>query len=691
MGIMDDDDLDEVVPSEDTIVSFEEGSDVEEEQMKLSPVSEYVRERFNRSRLKRNSDETRWLEAYQNYRGIYSSAVQFTDTEKSRVFIKITKTKVLAAYAQIVDVLFAGGKFPIGIEPSPIPNGDTADSIYFDPEEKDELQNEVSPTIARPDILGPFKKMLSDRMGDKMKEGAGKTPTSQTFEPTKVAARKMEKKIHDQLEESDASKHLRFFASELCLFGHGVMKGPFVVNKEYPKWSSEGVYTPKFEQIPKVDSVSIWNFYPDSEARSIEDCSYTVERHRYSKYQLRDLKKRPNFRSDSIDTAVLMGPNYIPEFWESILEDNTSTGTTERYEILEFWGLVDRELLEEGGVELPPELSEKEDFQANIWVCNGQVLRLILNPFTPSNIPYYAVPYEINPYSFFGVGVAENMSDTQAVMNGSMRMAIDNAAISGNIIIEIDETNMVPGQSLDIYPGKVFRRAGGAPGQAIFGTTFPNVTNQLMQLYDKARQLSDEATGMPSYAHGGTNIGGVGKTAAGMSMLMGAASQNIKAVVRNIDDYLLSKLGKSLFAFNMQFNFDEEFIGDLAIVAKGTDSLMRNEVRSQRLLQFLQITADPGSAPFVKRDYILREIATSLDLDADKVLNDPREAAIQATLMKEMNDIMGIQPQQAGTPQQVPQGGINDSTGTGGGNIAPGNAPEPQTQGFTGGQPPQQI
>jgi len=29
-----------------------------------------------------------------------------------------------------------------------------------------------------------------------------------------------------------------------------------------------------------------------------------------------------------------------------------------------------------------------------------------------------------------------------------------------------------------LYPGKVFRRQGGAPGQAIFGTKFPNVSSE---------------------------------------------------------------------------------------------------------------------------------------------------------------------------------------------------------------------
>ena len=67
----------------------------------------------------------------------------------------------------------------------------------------------------------------------------------------------------------------------------------------------------------------------------------------------------------------------------------------------------------------------------------------------------------ITPYSFFGVGIAENMDDTQTLMNGFMRMAIDNAALSGNLIIEVDETNLTPGQDLSVYPGKVLPQGWG--------------------------------------------------------------------------------------------------------------------------------------------------------------------------------------------------------------------------------------
>ena len=74
---------------------------------------------------------------------------------------------------------------------------------------------------------------------DNIKKGAGTTPTSVTFSPAMIAAKKMQKKIQDQLDESSASKHLRSTAFEMALFGTGVMKGPFAVDKEYPSWDDE--------------------------------------------------------------------------------------------------------------------------------------------------------------------------------------------------------------------------------------------------------------------------------------------------------------------------------------------------------------------------------------------------------------------------------------------------------------------
>jgi len=648
-------------------------------------------ERYKRSEDYRYQDEQRWLKAYRNYRGLYGPDVKFTEAEKSRVFIKVTKTKTLAAYGQIVDVLFANQKFPLSVEPTELPEGVVGD-VSFDPNEPEQARELESPygfagdgndlppgatEISLMDKLGPLKSKL-EPIEDKLKEGVGKTPSAITFSPAMIAAKNMQKKIHDQLEESGANKHLRSASFEMALFGTGIMKGPFAVDKEYPNWNEEGTYDPKFKTVPQVNYVSVWNFYPDPDANNMEEAQYVLERHKMSRSQLRALKKRPYFRDTVIDEAIQMGENYNKEYWEDDLSDYAPEHGVDRFEVLEYWGMVDTTLIEEQGVEIPAELQDFDELQANIWICNGKLIRMVLNPFKPAKIPYVAAPYELNPYSFFGVGIAENMDDTQTLMNGFMRMAVDNAVLSGNLIVEVDETNLVPGQDLSLYPGKIFRRQGGAPGQAIFGTKFPNVSSENMMLFDKARVLADESTGFPSFAHGQTGVQGVGRTASGISMLMNAASGSIKTVIKNVDDYLLRPLGEGLFRFNMQFDFDPSIKGDLEVRARGTESLMANEVRSQRLMQFLSVASNPALAPFAKFQYIIREIAKSMDLDPDKVTNNMDEAALQAEIMK------GFQAPQA--EQEAPVAGVDamDTSGAGGGNIGVGQAPVPNEQGFTG-------
>ena len=204
-------------------------------------------ERYHRADDYRQQDEERWLRSYRNYRGQYGSDVQFTEAEKSRVFIKVTKTKTLAAYGQIIDVLFANNKFPLTVDPTELPEGVVSD-VSFDPKEPEQLRSSDMEEVVSPygfkgdgkDIpAGATEKTLSEMLGplkdkfegiDNVKEGVGKTPSAITFSPAMIAAKTMQKKIQDQLEESSASKHLRSTAFEMALFGTGVMKGPFAVD-----------------------------------------------------------------------------------------------------------------------------------------------------------------------------------------------------------------------------------------------------------------------------------------------------------------------------------------------------------------------------------------------------------------------------------------------------------------------------
>jgi hypothetical protein len=510
----------------------------------------------------------------------------------------------------------------------------------------------------------------------------------------------MERLIHDQVEESNGGSELRNALLECTLFGTGIIKGPFNYDKTVSRWVKEDnkrVYNPLQVRVPRIEFVSIWDFFPDPSATSIDECEYVFHRHKLNRSQLRALSKMPYFDKDAIRECLIMGANYEEKDYEHELKDDQRVDEygSEQYEVLEYWGIMDGQSAKEVGMELPTDVDDLDEVQINAWVSNGKLLRCVVNPFTPYRLPYNSFPYEKNPYSFFGIGVAENMDDSQQIMNGHARMAIDNLAMSGSLVFDVDETALVGGQSMEIYPGKIFRRQAGMPGQSIYGMKFPNTSTENMMMFDKFRQLADEQTGIPSYSHGMTGVQSMTRTASGMSMLLGAASLNIKTVVKNLDDFLLKPLGKAYYQWNMQFfEGDLPIEGDLEIHAMGTNSLMQKEVRSQRLTMFLQTAQNPAIAPFVKISKIVSELAYSLDLDPDEILNDADEAAIMAQIIGVQNvgqatGSEAVSPDQQqgtmggiqGTPEQPQEQGV---TGTGGGNIGTGNVPQPGEGEFSG-------
>ena len=306
---------------------------------KAGHIIDLVMSKFKKAEDARFVDEQRWMGAYRNYRGIYNSEVQFTEAEKSRVFVKVTKTKTLAAYGQIVEVLFGSQKFPLAIDPTSLPEG-VAETVHFDsnPKATEEASEGLKeafgplPTFGPNTVLEPGDTVnsIKERLGalakklapveDKLVEGPGTLPTSLNYSPALVAAKKMQKKIHDQLEESGANKQLRLSSFELALFGTGIMKGPFAVNKEYPNWNDEGEYEPTIKTVPSTSHVSLWNFYPDADAANMDEAEYIVERHKLSRSQVRALKGRPFFRDNAIDKSLSMGESYEKK-WRMTLKN----------------------------------------------------------------------------------------------------------------------------------------------------------------------------------------------------------------------------------------------------------------------------------------------------------------------------------------------------------------------------------
>lgn len=685
------------------------------EDVEVSNLVATIKDRFKLASVAKEPHERRMVEAYQNYRGVYGKDVKFRRSEKSRVFVKATKTKVLAGYGQIIDIVFGGSSFPIGVRETEVPEGaEKYAHLSTQPQAtQEQLPDEEAPALpynvgyagdgkelGAGTTFGSLRELFGGKKSKKEQvttPGPAPAPEIPQISPAKEAAENMQKLIHDQLEESSSVNEVSNAVFEQVLLGTGVIKGPFTYIKTLNKWvkdeeTGKRVYKPVQVKVPRIEFVSVWDAYPDPNATSKEDLLWFIHRHRLNESQMRGLTRMPLFDTEEISAAIKDGPNYVKQAYENDVNSSKEEGSgknfSDRYEVLEYWGCMGEEEAKEVGLTIPEGQQGLGEIQVNAWICGNRLLRIVVNPFTPARIPYHIFNYEKNPYSIFGIGVPENMADSQKVMNGHARMAIDNLALAGGMVFDIDEGALVPGQDMEIYNGKIFRRLSGQPGQSVYALKFPNTANENMMMFDKFRQLADESTGLPSYSHGQTGVQSMTRTASGMSMLLGAASLNIKTVISNLDNQLFRPLGQDFFFWNMQYHEGELPIeGDLEVRAMGTSSLMQKEVRSQRLIMFLQTAMGlPSVAPYVRANTIIKELAKSLDLDPSEVINSPEEAQLAAAIIGmqrgqipgEEAAAFGQEPSGmgglAGVSPNTPNTG---STGTGNGNIGTGAVPRP--------------
>ena len=255
--------------------SMPEDGEMEDNKQQSALVG-IVQSKFQQCETTRRDDELRWLQSYHNYRGRYLKDVKFRENEKSRVFVKVTKTKVLAAYGQLIDVLFGTNKFPLSIQETRVPEG-IAEYAHLNPLKEMQGDENLNPT---PGVEGNMDYMPREEMdiplqngglgfpgdGRELPKGAtfntlkdlelgslqeeyeeadlspgpAPSPEMPQIKPAQIAARRLEKLIHYQIEESNGSIALRNAIFESCLLGTGIVKGPFTYNKTLHRYTDTG-------------------------------------------------------------------------------------------------------------------------------------------------------------------------------------------------------------------------------------------------------------------------------------------------------------------------------------------------------------------------------------------------------------------------------------------------------------------
>ena len=210
-----------------------------------------------------------------------------------------------------------------------------------------------------------MKKILlgeNDENAKNFVEGPSMTGQDPELTPARDAAARMEKLIHDQIEESNGATELRSALFEASLLGTGIIKGPFTYDKTLHRWevdpkTKKRIYKPTTVKVPRVEFCSVFDAFPDPNARNMEEAEWFIQRHKLSRSQVRALKNRPYFDTTKINKVLDSPPDYVNKDYENELmaENNQVYPANDRYEVLEYWGILDRKALEEMGMDLSGE------------------------------------------------------------------------------------------------------------------------------------------------------------------------------------------------------------------------------------------------------------------------------------------------------------------------------------------------
>jgi hypothetical protein len=420
------------------------------------------------------------------------------------------------------------------------------------------------------------------------------------------------------------------------LLGTGIVKGPLPISyyvTVYEATEDDVISMEKEKVAPYLQSVKIWNLYPDMNVTDPEEQEGCFERHVMSKHDVRRLLKRKGFRNDIIRQHLVDHPNGdatkkpfemdLEKLDERLTPKNAfeapeATATQKmigrKYEILEYWGYVSGKELQAVGCDIPESYLE-EEMPATVWILGNNIIKAVKNDMKVKDIPYHWFYFDKDETSIFAEGLPRITRHSQLTVCAASRMMLNNAAICSGPQFEVNATLVINEDVNDIHPMKVWVREGrGADAQypAIRILNIDSHIPEYISIIDQFIKFGDIESTLPTWFITDPNAMS-NETSTGVSMRMSSMTLTVRDIVRNFDEHQESVI-KALYAWNMEFNDKPEIKGDYKVRARGSSSLVTKEVRMQSLNQFA-LTLTPEDWVYIPRRKFLEERIKANDLD----------------------------------------------------------------------------
>ena len=571
------------------------------------------------------------LDALRAKRGEYhpQKLSKLKEQGSSEIYMMLFGTKARQYKALMSDVVLGtGADKPWTISPTPSPD--------LPPEIVADIMRGAADLVAQAE-QGPSP-MTTDQVRQLLRDAKEQAQAAVDTE-ARVRCKRAEIRMEDYLVEGGFLESMDQFLDDMTVFKTAFLKGPVVRRQGSLKWQPgpDGTSTPvaTYETKPTWERVSALNAYPAPWARSVHE-GFFIERHQLEPAAVSELIGVDGYSDDAIrqvmDAYAIGGLHewLTIDMERARIEGNSTLNPSQGSDLidaLQYWGSVTGKMLREWGMEEDEVPDEAKVYDVEAWLIGNWVIKAAINTDPLARRPYYTDSFERVPGALWGVSLYDTMRDCEDMCNAAARALSNNMGIASGPQVWVNVDRLPSGENIStLYPWKITQTTSDPNGSVSppMGFFQPSSNaNELMAVFDRYSALADEVTGIPRYMTGDGMAGGAGRTASGMSMMIGNASKTTKKSVASLDLRVISPVLQSLYEFIMRYVGDPDIKGDLHIQARGALSLITKDAAQIRRNEFLQSTANPIDMQIMGmegRAAVLRETAKTLDMNTDDVV-----------------------------------------------------------------------
>jgi hypothetical protein len=621
-------------------------------------LGNYIRQRWYSFRDHRNSNQNsindRLLRAQRMFEGQYDpqKLAEIQRFGGSLVYSRLVAVKCRGATSLLRDV-YLGAERPWSVEPEP------------DPSVPASIASVIAQTVAtqaaqaagsgqQPDpeaVHGQYLRMM---------HAAQQTAKRQAMLSAENAGNRMD----EILQEGGFYSALARFLVDLPLFPFAVIKGPTVRMVSKLVWTNK---RPQLQTIPQMcwERVAPQDLYWDPGAQDIGNAEI-IERKKLTRNDLVQVMDLPGYDQAAVRGALndystgLRDWMDSPDVEQAMLaaRESPSQNFSHLIDAAEYHGLVQGHVLLDNGVDPRQVPDADREYMVQSWVVGRYTIKTQISPSPRQRHPYYVSSFEKVPGTIAGHGLPDILEDLQEVANATLRALVNNMSIASGPQVVVNTELLDPTTNEDsLYPWKRWKvfsdPLGGQTTRQPITFFQPNSNAQeLMGIYSAISGLADDISAIPRYLTGESLKGGAGRTASGLSMLMGNAQKVLQTVAANIDEDVIRGVLDSLYDMVMLTDTSNLLSGGEQIKVNGVIVALQKETDQQKRLQFLQITANPLDAEIVGeqgRAKVLRALAQDLGMPDDIVPDDDAIAAQTAAKKQAQMAVIqqNVQHQQA--------------------------------------------